>query len=346
MKFTTLKTILFLYLLFSNFSSDFSMKLRRKRKAKSLLNKSKLKLSKEQKLKAFFIGFVSSSLAKLIEGKETDNPDTRQTVVSNVVESCTPVFLNSYDTVIQNNKSESGYNEAALRSIFNDREINEILPICNKQEALNKLDDNEYSSLNVITGWLVDVFKKNPYFADYRAFKAEKEANKIKVDELSKKYKLIVNERKVSIQDSKAKSIAEKISKDLDGILFDDTICEVMNKFYEISFFDHLEALLVAAMKGLVCGNEIVLKTFAEIKLTKLLENVFVNFGISMAQGTLAAAFPPALAAYVIGFLWKNMADLTKISKFLILPGSENQERDLYQSIGSIAANQIIGLVI
>jgi hypothetical protein len=347
---TTTKTILIIYLLVSFFNMDLTRKLQRRKKAKSLNHhKNRVKITKQEKLKAFFFGFVSSCLAKIIEGQETENPDNKTTktqLISNVVSTCTPDFFNNYESAIKNSKKEKGRNEEALKLVFNDNDLNRILPVCEKEQSINKLDDNDFSTLNILTGWLVDVFKDNPFMKDYQEFKAKKQKIKQEVKNLSQEYKQKIKTIKSNLVNQQAIEIAERVDKSLDGFIIDDTICEVMDQFFEVDLFMHIEALIVGAIKGVVCGSETVATTYATIKLTKLFENILIKFGISMAQGVLVAAFPPALVGFVISFIWTNIKDLTSISKFLIFSRDDNDERSLYESLGSLAGNEVIGLVL
>jgi hypothetical protein len=344
---TTTKTILIIYLLVSFFNMDLTRKLQRRRKAKSLNHhRNRVKLTKEEILKAFFIGFVSSGLAKIIEGQENKNPDTKTQLISAVISTCTPVFLNNYDSEVENLKKEKGRNQEALKLVFKDKDLKEILPVCNKEQTIRRLNDNEFSTLNLVTGWVKNVFVNNPFMKEYANFSVEKQQNQQKVTELTEKYKQKIKKRIEKLKNEQAINIAKSVIKKLDGFIMDDTICKVIDEFYEVNLFMHIEALIVAAIKGISCGSQTIANTYATIRLTKIFENILTKFGINVAEGALLAVFPPALAGFVVGFIWENIAALTRISTFLIFSGDENAERDLYQSLGSIAGNEVIGLVL
>jgi hypothetical protein len=345
----TFKLLLIIYLLVSSFHIDLSKKVHRKRnyKAKTSLKRlNRAKITKEEKLKAFFIGFVTSGIATLIKGKgKEENPDTMKELVSGIVENCTPVFFNNYDTVMDDTKKKKGRRDGALKLVFKDKELEEILPVCNEQKSLEKLNDNEYSTLNLVTGWLGSLFVKNPFMANYDKFRAQKQKIQSDVRELTHKYKTKMNKRKDKLQ-GEAKRIAENMAASLEGTIMSNSICEALDKYYDVHLFDHLEALLVGAMKGVVCGSEVVLLYYPTLQLSNLFENLFRNFGISMAEGAIATIFPPALAGFIINFIWQNLRNLTTISKYLIFSGNDNEERDLYQSIGGIAGGQVFGLLL
>lgn len=348
-----LKSYLILYLLFCNIGikiinskKEFLKKIGR--------TDSEVKISKKEKIEAFFRGFVISALSRIARGQVTDKSKADKSFDENIREAssivityCVPEFFNEYDAVIEKNKHKKGYSEEYLNKIFLTVEIDEIMPVCQKKESIDKLDGNEYSTLNVIGGWIKDVFTKNPYYVDYKKFKEEKEKILSQVKELTSKYTNVFSYRKNNLEDKTAKKIAEEIYSALNASFFGKKdICEVLQQFYQVDFFDQLEGLMVGSMKGLVCGSKEFINYFPNIALEELFKNVFENFGLSIGKGILATVFPPALAGYVLGFLWSNFFQLTKLAKYAVVSTSDSEEKDLYQTIGGIAGNEFVGLVI
>jgi hypothetical protein len=353
MKFLSFKCCFFLYLFVSLTGLEIKSKFLKISHKKITRTESENKIPQKEKVEAFFRGFVISAISRIARGQVTEKEKDQKSfdehmriIASQIISNCVPEFLNEYDAVIRESKKKKGYDYDFLTFIFKSEEIDEVIPVCEKKQSIDKLDGNEYSTLNVLGGWIKDIFVNNPYYVDYKKFKEEKEAILANVDKLTKKYAEIFKSRKDSFVDKKAAEIAKNIYSALTATFFGKKdICQVLDDFYSIDFFDHLKGLMVGSMKGLVCGSVIFASYFPNIALENMFKSIFENFGLSLAQGVLVAVFPPALAGYVLGFLWSNFFELTKMAKYAVVSGSESEEKDLYQSIGGIAGNEIVSLI-
>jgi hypothetical protein len=345
-----------LYLIISLSALEITSKVNAKKYSlkKMSRNESEIKISQKDKVEAFFRGFVISAISRIARGQVTEKGKDQKSfdehlriIASQIISNCLPEFLNEYDAVIRESKKKKGYDYDFLTFIFKSDEIDEIIPACEKKQSIDKLDGNEYSTINVIGGWFKDIFTNNPYYVDYKKFKEEKAAVIANIDKLTKKYADIFKSRKDSFVDKKAGEVAKNIYSALSSTFFGKKdICQVLDDFYSIDFFEHLKGLMVGSLKGLVCGSVIFASYFPNIALENLFKSVFENFGLNLAQGVLVAVFPPALAGYVLGFLWSNFFELTKMAKYAVVSGSESEEKDLYQSIGGIAGNEIVALIL
>lgn len=127
----SVKSWLIIYLVISTFALQMSSKIHT-----SSINKlkqvkrtaSELKISKQEKLEAFFRGFTIAALSRIARGQNTENgkdqisfDEHMRKVSSQVITNCVPEFLNEYDAVIRQSKSKKGYDDHYLKIIFEDK---------------------------------------------------------------------------------------------------------------------------------------------------------------------------------------------------------------------------------
>lgn len=303
----------------------------------------------KEKFKAFMIGFTAAVVVKSIKNEDGGVVNK---LITAAVDWCFESTFNNYELIKQKMVKESPCNPDHIKVLLGT-DFQEIETKCAELDTIRKLDDNEFSSLNVILGTVKSLVVENKEFKDsYAKFKEDKEKLEKFSDTITEKYR----EKLKGIFEDKHKftepvrEVAKTLHGKITGIVFKDDFCTTISSCNAFGTFDHLKVIYASSIDLLKCSLTAQIKNPLWYMFQDLVNALFKKLGSGILTTIAAGILPGVLLGLLIKFVLTNWSAMKQFTdSFFTLnsddPKNWNAEKDMWNSIGRLLAGLLFTIL-
>lgn len=317
-----------------------------KRFTKRTSNKTRIEM--KDKIKYLLIGILAGFITKAV-----GTTGVAEEILSSITTYCFVPAINEYNEMKMKTIKEKPCDPEVVHQVIG-KKYEEIQSKCAQWETSMKLDNNEFSSGNVILEKLKGVIINNKEFDDsYDKFKKDNN-HLVAVDkQYTKIYKPIFeklkDDRSPNVSE-KARNVAKILFDEMDSFISSKTMCEALRDCSPLEILDHLKIIWGTSLGFLKCSATAPIKGAIIHVLKEAVTKIFNILGVSILTTIAAGIFPGILLVLLTKFIITNWSALQQFyeSYFKLKiddPNAANAERDLWNSIGRLIGGLLYGLI-
>lgn len=310
-----------------------------------IMNKRAL-LNFRDKLEAFISGFLKSLTANLLN-LALEDPLVK-TVVKKAVNSCFNVSVQEYERLRSLKLKEINCDPTVVDTVIGQGKT-QLNNLCGELQTIKNLDSNQYSTLNVITGYISSFFSSdNSFNKEYDDFKKKSEKLTQSVNSLSDQYR---KNFATTLASTRNDNPTFPVVKMLSDGLKEKNICEVTEQCQSLGPLDQVKLIFSGGLYFLECVKDLNFTDTVWGNIKKKIGGFFKDLGFKLLEDLAKAIFPGALIGLVVKFVikyWRVMKSF--VSNFINSFSNNDAEADLatkniYKEVGSILGGLLFSII-